>query len=163
MIDRTIDDWKKQYLATTIKNTIAPLVRVLYEAVRDGLITVNPAKHRAKRSLHRNAFRVQPAEDAAPRAHAIPDLQKLNQLASACGAIHQSYSDFVMLAAPLAARSSEVSGLSKWRRGLQQKPRHHPTTGLPRQGRPHHQANQKPQGTSRADSRPTPAGPETTL
>lgn len=111
MIDRTIDDWEKQYGASTIKNTIAPLVRVLDEAVRDGLITINPAKHRAKRSLHRNAFRVQPAEDAAPRAHAIPDLQKLNQLASACGAVHQSYSDFVMLAALLAARSSEVSGL----------------------------------------------------
>lgn len=74
MIDRTIDDWEKQYGASTIKNTIAPLVRVLDESVRDGLITVNPAKHGAKRSLHRNAFRVQPAEDAAPRAHAIPDL-----------------------------------------------------------------------------------------
>ena len=44
MIDRTIDDWEKQYGASTIKNTIAPLVRVLDEAVRDGLITINPAK-----------------------------------------------------------------------------------------------------------------------
>ncbi|WP_225216821.1 tyrosine-type recombinase/integrase [Microbacterium pullorum] len=35
----------------------------------------------------------------------------MNQLASACGTVHQSYSDFVMLAALLAARSSEVSGL----------------------------------------------------
>ncbi|MBK4347694.1 hypothetical protein [Lacisediminihabitans changchengi] len=69
MIDRTIDDCEVKYGASTIKNTIAPLVRVLDEAVRDGLITVHPAKHRAKQSLHRNGFRVHPAEDAAPRAH----------------------------------------------------------------------------------------------
>jgi integrase len=47
----------------------------------------------------------------SPRAHAIPDLATLNRLADACGQVHQSYSDFVMLAALLAARSSEVSGL----------------------------------------------------
>lgn len=35
----------------------------------------------------------------------------LTDLADACGQIHQSYADFVMLAALLAARSSEVSGL----------------------------------------------------
>jgi integrase len=86
-------------------------VRVLDEAVRDGLIQINPAKNRAKRSLNRNAFRVEPAEKALPRAHAIPDLDTLNRLADAVGQVHQSYSDFVMLAALLAARSSEVSGL----------------------------------------------------
>ena len=111
MIDRTIDEWEKRHGASTIKNTIAPLVRVLDEAVRDGLLTINPAKNRAKRSLNRNAFREQPAEDASPRAHAIKDLPTLNKLAEACGAVHQSCSDFVMLAALLAARSSEVSGL----------------------------------------------------
>lgn len=111
MIDRTIDEWEKRHGASTIKNTIAPLVRVLDEAVRDGLLTINPAKNRAKRSLNRNAFREQPAEDASPRAHAIKDLATLTKLADACGKVHQSYSDFVMLAALLAARSSEVSGL----------------------------------------------------
>lgn len=69
------------------------------------------AKNRATRSLNRNAFRLQPAEDASPRAHAIPDMATLTTLAESCGKIHQSYSDFVMLAALLAARSSEVSGL----------------------------------------------------
>ncbi|WP_421075240.1 MULTISPECIES: tyrosine-type recombinase/integrase [unclassified Microbacterium] len=97
--------------ASTIKNSIAPLVRVLDEAVRDGLIPINPAKNRAKRSINRNAFRTQPAEQASPRAHAIPTIGTLTKLADACGKIHQSYSDFVMLAALLAARSSEVSGL----------------------------------------------------
>jgi hypothetical protein len=76
--------------ASTIKNSIAPLVRVLDEAVRDGLIPINPAKNRAKRSLNRNAFRLQPAEDASPRAHAIPDMATLTTLAEACGNIHQS-------------------------------------------------------------------------
>ena len=86
-------------------------MRVLDEAVRDGLLPINPAKNRAKRSLNRNAFRLQPAEAASPRAHAIPDMGTLTKLAEACGKIHQSYSDFVILAALLAARSSEVSGL----------------------------------------------------
>ena len=112
VIDRTIDAWETRYGASTIKNSIAPLVRVLDEAVRDGLITINPAKNRAKRSLNRNAFRAgQNIEQTSPRAHAIPDMKTLNRLASACGKIDQSYSDFVMLAALLAARSSEVSGL----------------------------------------------------
>ncbi|OJU41521.1 MAG: site-specific integrase [Microbacterium sp. 69-10] len=111
IIDRTIDEWETRHGASTIKNTIAPLVRILDEAVRDGMLTTNPAKNRAKRSLNRNAFREQSAEDASPRAHAIPDLATLNKLAGACAEVHQSYSDFVMLAALLAARSSEVSGL----------------------------------------------------
>lgn len=111
IIDRTIDEWEQRHGASTIKNTIAPLVRVLDEAVRDGLIQINPAKNRAKRSLNRNAFRGQSAEQSSPRAHAIPDMKTLNRLARACGKVHQSYSDFVMLAALLAARSSEVSGL----------------------------------------------------
>ncbi|WP_022883666.1 tyrosine-type recombinase/integrase [Glaciibacter superstes] len=110
-IDRTIDAWEKRYGASTIKNSIAPLVRVLDEAVRDGMLTINPAKNRAKRSLNRNAFRAQPAEQSSPRAHAIPEMSTLVTLAEACGKVHQSYSDFVMLAALLAARSSEVSGL----------------------------------------------------
>ena len=111
MIDRTIDDWETRYGPSTIKNAIAPLVRVLDEAVRDGLLMNNPAKNRAKRSLNRNAFRTQRPEDDSPRRHAIPDLATLNRLAAACGTVHQSYSDYVMLAALLAARSSEVSGL----------------------------------------------------
>jgi integrase len=111
IIDRTIDGWEQRYGASTIKNSIAPLVRVLDEAVRDGLITLNPAKNRAKRSLNRNAFRNQSVEQASPRAHAIPDMKTLNKLAKACGKVGQPYSDFVMLAALLAARSSEVSGL----------------------------------------------------
>lgn len=85
IIDRTIDEWEQRHGASTIKNTIAPLVRVLDEAVRDGLIQINPAKKRAKRSLNRNAFRGQSAEHASPRAHAIPDMKTLSRLARTCG------------------------------------------------------------------------------
>ena len=38
MIDRTIDQWETEHLASTIKNSIAPLVRILDEAVRDGRV-----------------------------------------------------------------------------------------------------------------------------
>ena len=66
IIDRTIDEWEQRHGASPIKNTIAPLVRVLDEAVRDGLIQINPAKNRAKRSLNGNAFRGQSAEQSSP-------------------------------------------------------------------------------------------------
>lgn len=107
MIDRTIDGWETKYSATTIKNAIAPLVRVLDEAVRDDIITLNPAKHRARRSLGKYVTQ----STGALRTHAIPDLATLRTLADACGQVHQSYSDHVMLAALLAARGSEVAGL----------------------------------------------------
>jgi integrase len=107
MIDRTIDIWETKYSASTIKNSIAPLVRVLDEAVRDDIITINPAKHRARRSFHKQITN----GTGTLRAHAIPDLATLRILADACGQVHQSYSDHVMLAALLAARGSEVAGL----------------------------------------------------
>lgn len=53
----------------------------------------SPAKNRAKRSLNRNAFRLQPAAYASPRAHAIPDMGTLTKLAEACENVHQSYSE----------------------------------------------------------------------
>ncbi|MDY0945273.1 hypothetical protein SOM11_04655 [Frigoribacterium sp. CFBP9039] len=62
VIDHTIDAWETRQGASTIKYAIALLVRVLDEAVRDGLITIRPAKNHAKGSLNRNAFRAQPAE-----------------------------------------------------------------------------------------------------
>jgi len=107
MIDRAIDRWETQLSPSLIKNSIAPLVRVLDEATRDDIIALNPAKHRARRSFNKNISR----GTGTLRTHAIPDLATLEKLAEACGRIHQSYSDHVMLAALLAARGSEVSGL----------------------------------------------------
>lgn len=107
MIDRAIDDWETRYSASILKNSIAPLVRVLDEAVREDVISANPAKNRARRSLNTSA----PQTTGSPRAYAIPDLDTLDKLADACGLVHQSYHDHVMLAALLAARGSEVAGL----------------------------------------------------
>lgn len=110
MIDRTIDQWELHHSASTLKNTIAPLVRVFDEAVRDELIATNPARQRSRRSFGKSALTLV-EKDASPRAHALPNLQALNQLAERCGSVHQSYSDFVMLCALLASRGSEVAGL----------------------------------------------------
>jgi hypothetical protein len=49
LVDRAIDDWKQHYGRSTVKNTVAALVLVLDEAVRDGIIVRNPAKDRARR------------------------------------------------------------------------------------------------------------------
>lgn len=108
MIDRTIDQWETQHSPSTIKNSIAPLVRVLDEAVRDDLISINPAKHRARRKLDQQVTQT----TGSLRQYAIPDLATLTKLADACAKVHQSYSDHVMLAALLAARGSEVAGLN---------------------------------------------------
>lgn len=108
MIDRTIDGWEQKHSPSVIKNSISPLVRVLAEAVRDDLIIVNPAHGRARRSFHK------PKDATAtesPRAFAIKDIKTLRELADACGEVAQPYHDFVMLAALLSARSSEVAGL----------------------------------------------------
>ncbi|GAA1957974.1 hypothetical protein GCM10009816_19050 [Microbacterium aquimaris] len=107
MIDRAIDAWEAEHSASTIKNSIAPLVRVLDEAVRDDIISINPAKHRARRNLGKHV----PHTTGALRRYALPDLSTLQKLATACGKVHQSHSDHVMLAALLAARGSEVAGL----------------------------------------------------
>lgn len=110
MIDRTIDGWETRHSASTIKNTIAPLVRILDEAVRDDLIANNPGRQRSRRSLGKSALSVT-EEDTSPRTHALKDLGTLMLLANTCGKVHQSYSDFVMLCALLASRGSEVAGL----------------------------------------------------
>ena len=55
MIDRTIEDWEQVHSPSTIKNSIAPLVRVLGEAVRDDVLASNPARNRSRRSLGKSA------------------------------------------------------------------------------------------------------------
>ena len=102
IIDRTIDVWELTHSASTVKNTVAALTKVLDEAVRDEIIATNPARARAKR-------RSQPAEIRS--THKIPTLAKVIELADSCGAVHPVYGDFVLLCALLAARSSEVAGL----------------------------------------------------
>jgi hypothetical protein len=49
LVDRAIDGWEREHSRSTVKNSVAALVLVLDEAVRDGLITRNPARDRARR------------------------------------------------------------------------------------------------------------------
>jgi integrase len=103
IIDRSIDRWEIEHSRSTIKNTIAALTRVLDEAVRDEIITRNPARDRAHRR-HR-------MQTAPKHQTPIPSLTDVELIAAACAENHQSYADHVMISALLAARTSEVAGL----------------------------------------------------
>ncbi len=111
LIDRAIDRWENAYSVSTVKNTVAALVLVLDEAVRDGLLPRNPAKDRARRS------RVGPQgshrDDISPRDMALPDVAALNELVVevVTRGRHQCWGDMVTILATTAMRISEVSGL----------------------------------------------------
>ena len=111
LIDRAIDRWEKAYSVSTVKNTVAALVLVLDEAVRDGLLPRNPAKDRARRSRVGHARTHRDGSD--PRDLALPDVATLNALVVEVVARgrHQCWGDMVTLLATTALRISEVSGL----------------------------------------------------
>lgn len=45
VVDRTVQNWiADEHSRSTVKNTIAVLVRVMEQAVRDGIIKINPAR-----------------------------------------------------------------------------------------------------------------------
>ena len=110
LVDRAIDEWEVQY-RSTVKNSVAALVLVLDEAVRDGIIVRNPAKDRARRRTVGRS----PVDDGltAPRDLALPDIAALERLVA--GVIesggHASYGDMVTILATTALRISEVAGL----------------------------------------------------
>lgn len=91
-------------MRSLLKNLLAALTRVLDEAVRDEVIARNPARDRADRR-----YRSVAAETG--KRGTLPTLEEVLRLSNACGEIHQSYADHVMLCAFLAARGAEVSGL----------------------------------------------------
>ncbi|MEV7504819.1 hypothetical protein [Streptomyces sp. NPDC093018] len=68
-----------EHSRSTVKNTIAVLVRVMEQALRDGIIKVNPARVSGRQKLYKQA------EDELhdPRALALPDWNSLVQLADA--------------------------------------------------------------------------------
>lgn len=81
-------------------------MRVLDEAVRDGLIPTNPARSRSRRAWNRVPDRI-----ASPRSQALADLPTLMRLVDAVNAVEPVYGTWVMLCALLSARGSEVNGL----------------------------------------------------
>ncbi|GGN48659.1 integrase [Streptomyces kronopolitis] len=96
---------------STVKNSLAVLVRVLEQAVRDGALDANPARVAGWQQEFQRAQR----ERATPRALALPDVRTLDRLAaslverSADG--YQGWGDAVRFAAWTGTRFSEVSGL----------------------------------------------------
>lgn len=111
-VDRAVHGWIADgYGRSTIKNSIAVLVRVMEQAVRDGIRDRNPAsvtgwQHEFKR-----------AEDELddPRSLALDNWETLVALAAALVARSANefpgWGDVVMFAACTAARIGEVSGV----------------------------------------------------
>lgn len=113
LVDRAIDAWEEKYSRSLVKNTVAPLVLVLNEAVRDGLLDRNPAKDRARRSSVGRANGVDEVEPPNPRDFALPDVAALDRLVAKVveRGRHQCWGDMVTILATTAMRISEVSGL----------------------------------------------------
>jgi integrase len=111
LIERAIDVWEQMSSRSTVKNTVAVLVLVLDEAVRDGLVARNPARDRARRRTVGRSPVV--ATPSSPRDLALPDVATLELLVTRVveAGRHQSYGDIVTILATTALRISEVSGL----------------------------------------------------
>jgi len=111
-VDRAVHGWiAEQCSRSTVKNSLAVLVRVMEQAVRDGVMDRNPARIIGwQRDYQR-------AEDELddPRSLALPDWQALCDLAAALvarSADHfEGWGDVVIFAACTAARIGEVSGV----------------------------------------------------
>jgi integrase len=115
-VDRAVHGWiaDDDCGKSTIRNSLAVLVRVMEQAVRDGIIDRNPARIKGwQREFAR-------AEDELddPRSLALPTWTALTQLAIALveastdtwGYAYDGWGDVVLFAACTAARIGEVSG-----------------------------------------------------
>ncbi|MDQ1034862.1 integrase [Streptomyces sp. V3I8] len=110
-VDRTVHAWIADELSrSVVKNSIAVLVRVMEQAVRDGLITLNPARITGWQAQYKQAQ----DELDDPRSLALPDWATLQRLANALVQRshdhYQGWADVVLFAACTAARIGEVSG-----------------------------------------------------
>ncbi|MEU1819900.1 site-specific integrase [Streptomyces roseifaciens] len=112
VVDRTVYGWIADgHGRSTVKNSIAPLNRVMEQAVRDGIIDVNPAKITGWQRTY------QQVEDELddPRSLALRDWDALDDLANALvERSHDQYlgwGDVVRFSACTAARIGEVSGV----------------------------------------------------
>lgn len=113
-VDRAVHAWIADDCSrSTVKNSLAILVRVLEQAVRDGIVEHN----RARVTGWQRAY--QHAEDELdnPRALALPDWAALRQLAVALVARShgrfQGWGDIVEFTACTAARIGETAGVRR--------------------------------------------------
>lgn len=111
VVDRAVHAWiSDECSRSTVKNSIAPLVRVMEQALRDGLIDRNTAR---VSGWQREYARAEDELDD-PRSLALPDWETLTQLSDAL--VARSHGEFrgwgnvVLFAACTAARIGEVSG-----------------------------------------------------
>jgi integrase len=110
-VDRAVHGWiADECSRSTVKNSLAVLVRVLEQAVRDGVIDRNPARVTG----WQHEFRRVVDELDDPRSLALPDWATLAALADALVARSadrfRGWGDVVTFAACTAARIGEVSG-----------------------------------------------------
>jgi integrase len=113
-VDRAVHGWiAEQSSRSTVKNSLAVLVRVMEQAVRDGITDRNPARVVGWQREY------QRAEDELddPRSLALPNWDALTQLAAALVARSAGHfagwGEVVIFAACTAARIGEVSGVRR--------------------------------------------------
>jgi len=111
-VDRAVHGWiAEQSSRSTVRNSLAVLVRVMEQAVRDGIMDRNPAHIIG----WQRAYRCAEDELDDPRSLALPHWQALCDLANALvarSADHfEGWGDVVIFAACTAARIGEVSGI----------------------------------------------------
>jgi integrase len=111
VVDRAVHGWiADEYGRSVVKNSIAVLVRVMEQALRDGLLDRNPARITG---WQREYARAEDELDD-PRSLALPDWTTLTRLATALVAKpsdeYAGWGDVVLSAACTAARIGEVSG-----------------------------------------------------
>jgi integrase len=110
-VDRAVHAWISDDCSrSTVKNSLAVLVRVMEQAVRDGLIDRNPARI----SGWQREYKLAEDELDDPRLLALPDWAALTALSEALVAKsadrYQGWGDAVIFEACTAARIGEVSG-----------------------------------------------------
>lgn len=110
-VDRAVHNWIAEGCGkSSVKNTVAVLVRVMEQAVRDGIIDRNPARVTGWQS----AYRAAEDELEDPRSLALPNWNALRRLADALvqrsSNEYQGWGEVVIFAACTAARIGEVSG-----------------------------------------------------
>ncbi len=112
LVDRAVYSWIADECGrSTVKNSLAVLVRVMEQAVRDGLVDVNPARVTGWQQEYKRA------EDELddPRSLALRDWDALDRLAVALVARSASefegWGDVVRFEACTATRIGEVSGV----------------------------------------------------
>ncbi|MFG2824913.1 tyrosine-type recombinase/integrase [Kitasatospora sp. NPDC048365] len=112
LADRAVYGWIADECGrSTVKSSLAVLVRVMEQAVRDGLLAVNPARVVG----WQREYKLAEDELDDPRSLALRDWNALDQLATALversAGEYAGWGDVVRFAACTASRIGEVSGV----------------------------------------------------